>query len=348
MQEYLKPIGYLLIATIILCSGCGSESNTTAIAPVAPTIEADITRYEKRLIEVGTQTVAEHIAQLKEDYPAFSDIYFHQILSIPDKDEILPGEVEHMITDTGYQKLLVDVAQEYYEFDTVAAEISQTLENYQEIFDVAETPNVYTFVSGFTYQCFLFDDLDREGIGLGLDMFLGADFPYEKINPSNPAFSAYLTRFYDREHIAKKVAEVLVEDKLPPPSRSDFLSLMIWGGKKLYIMDQLLDFKEDHVVIEYTPEQLRWCRENEVQIWDFFFEKDLFYETDLRKFNKLVGPAPTTPGMPPESPGRTANYIGWQIIRAYVDRHPETTIADLIQLTDAQLILDESRYKPSR
>ena len=179
-------------------------------------------------------------------------------------------------------------------------------------------------------------------------MFLGSDFPYEQINPSNPAFSNYLARFYTTEFIAKKIAEVLIEDKLPPPTKSDFLSLMIWGGKKLYLTQQLLPSKSDDYIIEYTPEQYQWCQENESQIWSFFFEKNLFYETDIRKFNKLIAPAPTSPGMPQESPGRTANYIGWQIVKKYMDNNPDLDIDDLIDEEEAQSILDGSKYKPRR
>jgi len=52
--------------------------------------------------------------------------------------------------------------------------------------------------------------------------------------------------------------------------------------------------------------------------------------------------------MPPEAPGRTANWIGWKIVKAYMNRHPEVTPADLLNIKESQKILDGSRYKPRR
>lgn len=252
-----------------------------------------------------------------------------------------------MLTDTSYHHLRSDVQALYSDIGDLSPRISQTVENYMNLFDIKEIPAVYTFISGFVYQTFLFADGSRDGIGVGLDMFLGEDFPYKKIDPSNARFSEYLTRTYDEAHIPRKIAQVLIEDQLPPPAKNDFLSLMIYGGKRLYLIDQLLTFEPDHIVAEYTTEQYQWCIQNEPEMWEFFFDADLFYETDLRKFTKLVAPAPSSPGMPPESPGATANYMGWRIVQSYMRRHPQTTISELIQL-DPQTLLDESRYKPAR
>jgi hypothetical protein len=50
--------------------------------------------------------------------------------------------------------------------------------------------------------------------------------------------------------------------------------------------------------------------------------------------------------MPEEAPGRTANWIGWQIVKSFMARQPETTMEELIALKDAQQLLDLARYKP--
>ena len=60
-----------------------------------------------------------------------------------------------------------------------------------------------------------------------------------------------------------------------------------------------------------------------------------------------VTPMPADPPMP-EAPGRTANWMGWQIVQAYMKRKPETTFRQLIDLTDAQAPLDQSKYNPVR
>jgi hypothetical protein len=339
---------FYLSCALLMISSCQDDTNVETLGKINPTISVDVIRFEKELAQLNQEDLSTSIEKLSQSSPAFSEVYFRQIMALPEDPAVITSEVERMIADTGFVKLYDDVTAQYGDLGLLKKEIDQTIENYMTLFDVKEIPKVYTFISGFVYQGFLFDDVNGDGIGIGLDMFLGSQFPYAQVDPSNPAFSSYLTRSFDANHLTKKIAEVLVEDKLPPPSKSDFLSLMILGGKKLYLMDQILSFKPDSVIIEYTSDQLAWCKMNESSIWEFFFDKNLFYETDLRKFNKLVGPAPNSPGMPEEAPGRTGNYMGWQIVKAYMNRHPNTSITELLELSDAQKLLDDSKFKPRR
>ena len=342
--EMKYHIQYVLIgvAILLIVIACKEDSNgARALSTVNPSIQAEFIRAEQ-LLQEGD------LASLKNESPDFYNLYFRDILGVMDTSEI--AAVNQGITqDTGYMKLYEEVQINYADLGQVRNEVNQALENYIEAFGLTEAqlPNVYTFISGFIYQAFVFQDGPREGVGVGLDMFLGRDFSYKDAMPKDPLFSDYLTRSYNADHLAKKVIEVLVEDKLAPPSKGDFLSLIIWGGKKLYVMDQILTFTSDTVVTEYTRQQLEWCNTNQVEMWDYFFDRDLFYSTDYRSFNKLISPAPTSPGMPPESPGATGNFMGWQIIKSYMRRHPEKTITNLVGMQDAQEILDESKYKPS-
>jgi hypothetical protein len=347
----LRKVSYFSISICILLifSACESSGPLEEIvSEINPSIDVSIIRYEEELMAMDSAGEADLSKTMSEKYPAFSEVYFNQVLALPRDKEIITTELKRMVSDTGYVRLYHDVKAEYGDFEENKKEIAQALENYMKVFGLNQVPKVYTFLSGFALQCFLFDDLNNESVALGLDMFLGSDFPYALIDPTNPSFSAYLTRSYDKEHLTKKMVEVLVEDKIAPPQKPDFLSLMIFGGKKLYVMDQILTFRPDSILTEYTGAQLQWCRENETQIWQFFFDANLFYETDFRKFNKLISPAPNSPGMPEEAPGATANYMGWQIIKAYMKRYPKTTIQELLEMNDAQEILDKSRFKPNR
>ena len=287
--------------------------------------------------------------KLYEKHPVFTDLYLGNIIGSFENNSSKTDLLKDIVTDPFYRKLSEDVNEEFSDFNQLKKELDQGLENYVRYFPgIVAVPNIYTFISGFNYQCFVFNDLETEGVGIGLDMFMGSDFPYHSIQKDNPSFSSYLTRAYNKDHVVKKVIEVLIEDKLPAPEKSDFLSLMIWGGKKLYMMDQIVDFKSDTVIVEFTADQLSWCRDNELEMWDYFFENDLFYETDLNVFGKLVAPSPYSPGMPEEAPGRTGNYMGWRIVESFMKRNPDYTFENLVRLNDAQEILSQSKFKPGR
>ena len=93
---------------------------------------------------------------------------------------------------------------------------------------------------------------------------------------------------------------------------------------------------------------MKWVQDNELEIWSFFIDQNLMYESKIGKINKYINDSPNAPGMPQEAPGKTANYIGYKIIEAYMDKYTDKEITDLLQATDLQVILDESKYKPKR
>jgi len=61
---------------------------------------------------------------------------------------------------------------------------------------------------------------------------------------------------------------------------------------------------------------------------------------------KYINPAPFTSYFPEESPGRTGIWLGWQIIRSYMDKNQDITLPQLMDNFDVQGILEKSGYRP--
>jgi hypothetical protein len=77
-------------------------------------------------------------------------------------------------------------------------------------------------------------------------------------------------------------------------------------------------------------------------------DENLLYETDVNKTKKLIDVAPFTTGLGEnnESAPRLGIWAGWQIVRKYMELHPETTLAQLMAIKDSQMILNGSKYRP--
>jgi hypothetical protein len=89
-----------------------------------------------------------------------------------------------------------------------------------------------------------------------------------------------------------------------------------------------------------------WCRNNEKQMWTHLVEEKLLFSTDPQNIRKLVEDAPYTRFYTSESPGRAAVWQGWQIVKAYAERHPKLTVHQIMSQRDYQALLRESRYNP--
>ncbi|MDA0201197.1 MAG: gliding motility lipoprotein GldB, partial [Bacteroidetes bacterium] len=74
------------------------------------------------------------------------------------------------------------------------------------------------------------------------------------------------------------------------------------------------------------------------------------FNTQPSLSKRFVDPAPFSKfylEIDNESPGRIGIWLGWQIIKSYMERHPKTEIQALLNLP-AQTLFSKSNYKPRR
>lgn len=314
-------------------------------------ITFDVYRIENAVMTLDTQRMEASILELQSLHPSFMEIYLRNIMGFTDEEdpEVLINNLEGFIKTKNIKDLYGEVWSQYEDFSDLKQEFESAFKLYKYYFPERDIPDIYTFISEYGYQRLVFlDEEENDALGIGLDLFLGTNYPYRDYMPDNPAFSAYLVRSYNKDHLVKRSMEALVEDIIGDNRGKNLLEKMIHNGKKLYILDQLLPHASDTIIMEYTPAQLQWCEDNELEMWAFFLKEDLFYSADINRVNKLVNPSPSAPGMPPEAPGRTGNYMGWKIVEAFMEKNSGYSLMDLVLMEDAQKILNISKFKPRK
>jgi hypothetical protein len=337
------------MASMMLVISCGSEFEEPIPDVSGIELSNKLVRFEQLMAGIDTNNLAEEVQKLNTDFTQFYSVYFRNVL--PFDTETPEGFLDNLqgyLSDKRIQELQDTTAIVFKDFESATLpKLNHAMKMMKYYFPQFKAPNFYTFVSEYTYPGFVFSDEGRDGVGIGLDMYLGADYPYKQLDPNNPGFSDYLTRTFDKKHLPKKITELLLNDIIGRAPGSRLLDQMIHNGKQLYILDKVLPTTPDSVLLEYTEEQTKWVEENELSMWAFYFDENLFYESSTMKINKYINPSPSSPGMPDAAPGRTANYIGWKIVEAYMQK-TGSTLEELIDMQDAQKIMDESRYKPRR
>ena len=85
-------------------------------------------------------------------------------------------------------------------------------------------------------------------------------------------------------------------------------------------------------------------------IWRYFIERQILYKTDPDLVQRLLEPAPFSKfylELDNESPGRVGRWIGWQIVKSFMDQKSETSTQELLRMP-AQKLFNLSKYKPKR
>lgn len=346
-----KPKHYFfLICSLISLTACSDISdNTPDVSHLDPHL--NLVRFEQLLFALDSADLITGINNLEKTYPDFSSLFFNQIIS-ESQGQILDSaarinRVKEFMGDSTIKAIYRKTQKLFTGNKELEQMIYNSLQYFKYYFPDIEEPVFYTLVSGFGYGNFIFLDKEgKDGLGIGLEFFLGNEIDYKNLDPENPAFSDYLNRSFTLDHILSKTWSSWIDDRLGEPQKPDLLNYMIHRGKKAYILEHLLPQAHDTLIFEYSNPQLEWCRKNTIEIWSFFMAQNLLYSSELLKINKYINPSPNSPGMPAEAPGRTGAFIGYEIVKSFMKNNPETSISDLLHNTNDQDFFKRAKFKP--
>jgi gliding motility-associated lipoprotein GldB len=306
-------------------------------------LEVRIQRFDKDLFAGQSQPLIQTDAQLKQKYGNFYSDYVNRVVGNGQYSG--PEILQVLYKDQAYKDLSHDADSVFKDMKPIEKDLTDAFKHVLYYYPNTRVPRFISFVSGFEVQTPIGDGY----LGIGLDMFLGKNSRfYGAIVQSVPR---YLSRRFSPEYVVPRLTETFAREDLFPERDEDrtLLSKMIQNGKILYFMDQVLaDKVPDSVKIGYTGKQLAWCKTFEGNIWGYFMENDLLFNTDYQKIQVYLSEGPFTPGVgeKKESAPKLGVWTGWQIVRKYMEENPKVTLQELMAERDAEKILRGSGYKP--
>ncbi|MFK7947068.1 MAG: hypothetical protein AB8G11_05715 [Saprospiraceae bacterium] len=329
--------GTLFIMTFWGCNG----NNYPDVSDINVTV--NVQRFEQELFQIDTNDIIPSLNKLNKKYDYFADLYFSEIMRfkrLQDTTMAYATVIPEFISYPSIRELYDTCQLVYGDLSPIEKDFEKAFQFYNYYFPNKPTPMITTFISEYGIGA---ATIGEEQIIIGLDMFLGED--YQPYYYSQVQLPNYITRTMNRQHIVPKAMEALAREVVGQQNGLRLIDKMIQNGKALYILDLLQPHIDDYIKLGITKEQAKWLPINEAEMWKTVFI-DKLYDKDLKKLRGLIEVAPTSPGMPLESPGNAGSWVGWQIIKAYMDNNPNITLKQMLEEHDAQKILTTSRYKP--
>lgn len=284
----------------------------------------------------------EKIKKIKEKHPSLSRGIFEEVLGV--------GNPDSLFTQFRYAGFLADpyiiqtekaIDSVYTDFTKYEKEYSEAFAKYQWYTPEAITPSVVFSYNNFQYAIIALDSC----MIVGLEMYLGSNFP------------GYVGLEWPDYIKARRTPELLVPETMTgwlmtefPKSNTavTFIEEIVYRGKIMFYLSKLLPDYEEHKWFGYSKEGYEFALKNEGNIYGFFIEKKLFYSEDQKEIKKYTEEAPFATGMPRETPGRIAWFLGYKIVESYMKNYEETTIDQLMKNHDYKTIFTKSKYKPKK
>ena len=205
-------------------------------------------------------------------------------------------------------------------------------------FPNAKVPSIVLYNSWFQYGTLSYDNF----LGIGLDFYV-PDSALQNQYP--PQFYRYLKEDMKPEHIAVTAMYGHIVNVVHPSSGNEnsLMENMILKGKQRYLLEAMFPEVEEHLIMQYSKEELDWCYKKELAVWGELTKMQegntttLFTEKRI-DINRWIQPGPFTAALSEDATDRMGEWIGLQMVRDYMRKHKDITVDQLLPKTPTEIM----------
>lgn len=340
-MKAFRLFNLLMITLLLVFCGCGGNPLDVDVSDIEA--EVKINRLEKKLFEAEFKDLKPLNEKWLNEYGELWEAYITVMLRGGSPyDSLIDVTLEKFTADEIMRQVYEDIQKKFPDLTDIESEISKAFKHLIYYYPNAKVPKFASYNSVFNFGVFTTDSC----VGIGLDMYLGPDNRIVK-QISNEDIPQFIKDKMRKEYIAIDVMRGwFALNFMEEPVEEDFIHQIIQEGKILYALDAFFPDKEDHEKIRFTESELQWCIDNEMNIWKDIVDRELLYTKDQKEITPFLSEAPFTSGLPQDSPPRVGAWLGWQMVRAYMEDNSDLKLPDLINEKNARKILKS--YKPEK
>ncbi len=332
----MKPLLALLAGLVVIACTPNAEVNCvfvpdTSSAKVSMTFES----LEDSLPAITTKADLVHFMNL---HPDTRDIFFNR--GAYPSDSVFINRLYNRFTSPYIDTLLQETHRVFGTGVVLREQFQQAYSNLRYYYPDYSPPRIQTLISGLESDMYVTDSV----IYVGLDYFLGQG---AKFRPND--MYEYMLRRYTKDFIVPSVILLTGVDTRfnnTSPEDKTVLAEMIAYGKAYYFAKRMLPCTADSLLIGYSTEEIEGSLKFENLIWSRLVQDQVLYSSSHLVKQKFLAERPKTIEVGENCPGRIAQWVGWRIVNAYMEAHPDITLPQLMANANAEKIFRESGYKP--
>lgn len=344
--SYRNFVTALGVSVLILLTSCHHNPLDIDVSKVSvPPVKVE--RMERDMFRMPPDSINQYTQKMLKKYGIFYTNFVTGFINDAGvMDSTYAIALRHFITDKDMRNTYDSCEKEYPDLSFLESGLTDAFRHFKYYFPDRPLPRVLTVMSGYNYGLIYYDST----LAISLEMYLGANNSYYTML----GFPHYKTMHMTKDYMVSDAVYGWLESIFKSTdsagnNQDDLLSQIVHEGKIMYALDAMLPKVNDTIKMRYTKKQLMWCKENEFNMWAFIIRQKLLYSADLSNISKLTDDGPFTSYFNHDvSPSRTGYWLGWQIVRAYMDNNPNVTLPQLMAEKSADKILKESNYKPRK
>ncbi|MDI9357678.1 MAG: hypothetical protein QM528_01890 [Phycisphaerales bacterium] len=337
---------FLLLGTfflILLLVGCHVNNNRTPdISSIKVHLKID--RFEKDLFALDTANLDNELPLLQKKYGYFYTQFIYNILSInPNHIQTLKHKLKLFIKS--YKFLYDSTLSVFANFDETIGDQVRVGEQFLKYYfpKYSMPTELITFIGPLdSYGNILIDS----GWAVGLQLYMGKSFPIYNTQMGRYLYPNYISQRFAPPYIVVGCFKNIVNDIHPIKELGRPLYIqMIEAGKRLYVLNCLLPNIDDTLKLGYTGKELHAAYDNEKIIWATILSNNFLFKSDPQLTIEMMNDGPRTNIISYGCPGAIGQFIGWQIVKKWMTKHPNLSLSALLE-EPADKIFQSANYRP--
>lgn len=300
----------------------------------------EIVRYDKLLHELVDYNSFSAYQKMNTNHLQATKFLIEDVLRLGQvNDDNIYSKFKTLYLDSTVHHLMADAIKKYSDVTPLEKGLNKGFCRLKKQVPSIKVPAVYLQISALNESLVVGDSL----LGISIDKYMGQDYPI------------YNRYFYDYQRKSLKPERILPdcffyyllsEYPLPEKPYCRLIDRMLHLGKLHYVVSKLIDSKSFGEELNYTPQEEEWCQKNEKKMWSYIKQNKQLYSTDPMVIRKYVAAAPYTTFFGSDSPMMAGLWLGTQIVDQYMRVHKNTTIEQLLNMSDYNKMLIQSQFNP--
>lgn len=249
----------------------------------------------------------------------------------------LSNDIQARIYDTSYQAVYKFYNSRYiHDLETAKTKLYPKLPESQDKIDEAFNYLRYHFGDSISpntifYVNMLFGPItcSNNKIAVGLENYISPEDSVVKSIPGSELYQWQRDRM-NYDFLERDILLAWIQMHLFDEINGKLAEQIIQAGKVLYILNAAFPNASEAYILRYSKNDYDWALDNERMVWDYLVKQQLLFERDMKTRANFLNAGPKTVGLPDESPDRLGQFLGYRIVKKFMNRNKSLTLPELL------------------
>ena len=332
----MQKILFILLTTFIL-SACqfGGQKDF-----MRHNEDIRIYRYDRLQYEATVMNSVSALQKMNTESPQATKLLIEDVLCLgPVNTPHINEKLRDYYKDSVLTQVMMDVTHQFKDVSDLEEKFTKAFDRLKKELPDLVVPRIYTQISALNQSIVVGDSL----LGISLDKYLGEEYPlYKKF------YYAYQRKSMNPERILPDCLTFYLFSQYPflwETEHRTLFDIIMYRGKIAWVVEKALKANgSGQKALGYTDEEMDWCNENALKVWNVMSGRKHLQSTDPMLIRAYTYPDPNLILQEKNVPSGVGIWIGVQIIKEYMKQHKDVTMAELLQCTDYHKLLKDTRF----